>query len=219
MRHIPTGDTFHAGVLTFEEAMIPGASDYDRERWIYVPDHYSEYRYILGTRGKHPLVCIGINPSTAVPDRLDNTLKSAQRIARFNGYDSFIMFNVYAQRATIPDDMEKTLNPMLHRENMKAFAWILDQVTVHGTPDLWAAWGAVIEKRDYLAGCVRDMAEIGNRYGAKWWTAGARSKAGHPHHPLYLKSDTLLDPFPDLNDYLGRIGNCGAKKKQEQSEI
>ena len=219
MRHIPTGDTFHAGVLTFEEAMIPGASDYDRERWIYVPDHYSEYRYILGTRGKHPLVCIGINPSTAVPDRLDNTLKSAQRIARFNGYDSFIMFNVYAQRATIPDDMEKTLNPMLHRENMKAFAWILDQVTVHGTPDLWAAWGAVIEKRDYLAGCVRDMAEIGNRYGAKWWTAGARSKAGHPHHPLYLKSDTLLDPFPDLNYYLGRIGNCGAKKKQEQYEI
>ena len=60
-------------------------------------------------------MCIGINPSTAVPDRLDNTLKSAQRIALFNGYDSFIMFNVYAQRATDPDDMEKTMNPVAAR--------------------------------------------------------------------------------------------------------
>ena len=113
MRHIPSSDTFHADVLTFEEALVPTADDFDRSRWIYVPDHYSEYRYILGTRGKNPLVCIGINPSTAAPDRLDNTLKSAQRIALFNGYDSFIMFNVYAQRATLPDDMEKVLTPHL----------------------------------------------------------------------------------------------------------
>ena len=206
MRHVPAGDTFHAGVLSCEEALVPGASDFDRERWIYVPDHYSEYRYILGTRGSHPLVCIGINPSTAVPDRLDNTLKSAQRIAQFNGYDSFIMFNVYAQRATDPDDMERIMNPMLHAENMKAFTWIMDYISPNGRPDLWAAWGAVIEKRDYLSRCVLDMAEIGNRYGAAWFTAGPRSKAGHPHHPLYLKSDSRLDPFPDLAEYLLAIG-------------
>ncbi len=207
MRHIPSGDTFQAGVLTFEEALIPRNFDYDRERWIYVPDHYSEYRYILGTRGERPLICIGINPSTAAPENLDNTLKSAQRIALYNGYDSFIMFNVYAQRATIPDDMEKTMNPMLHKENMKAFSWILEQVEHHGTPDLWAAWGAIIEKREYLGECVHDMAEIGNRFGAKWWTAGIRSKAGHPHHPLYLKSDTILDPFSDLREYLEKISH------------
>ena len=172
-----------------------------------MPDHYSEYRYILGTRGKHPLICIGINPSTAAPDKLDNTLKSAQRIATYNGYDSFIMFNVYAQRATLPDDMEKEMNPVLHAENMKAFTWMLDRVAETQTPDLWAAWGAIIEKRSYLTACVRDMAGIGNRYGARWWTAGPRSKAGHPHHPLYLKSDSRLDPFPDLTDYLNNVGN------------
>ena len=151
-------------------------------------------------------MCIGINPSTAVPDRLDNTLKSAQRIALFNGYDSFIMFNVYAQRATDPDDMEKNMNPYLHAENMKAFTWIMEYISRSGKPDLWAAWGAVIEKRDYLSRCVLDMAEIGNRYGAAWFTAGPRSKAGHPHHPLYLKSDSRLDPFPDLTEYLQTIG-------------
>ena len=205
MRHIPSCDTFHADVLSFEEALRPTCDDYDRDRWLYVPDHYSEYRYILGTRGIRPLVCIGINPSTAAPDRLDNTLKSAQRIALGNGYDSFIMLNVYAQRATLPDDMEKTLNPMMHAENMKAFVWVLEQISKTTRPDLWAAWGAIIEKRDYLAACVMDMIRTGERYGVRWLTAGPRSKAGHPHHPLYLKSDTPLDPFPDPAGYLDSI--------------
>ena len=200
MRHVPSSDTAHAGVLPFEEALKPTAADFDRGRWLYVPDHYSEYRYILGTRGQHPLVCIGINPSTAVPDRLDNTLKSAERIALHNGYDSFVMFNVYAQRATDPDDMERELNPVLHRENMKAFSWLLSQFP--SPPDLWAAWGAIIEKRPYLPGCVLDMAAIGQGLGARWFTAGPRSKAGHPHHPLYLKKDSPLDPFTDLTEYL-----------------
>lgn len=200
MRHVPSTDTAHAGVLPFEEALKPTAADFDRGRWLYVPDHYSEYRYILGTRGQHPLVCIGINPSTAVPDRLDNTLKSAERIALHNGYDSFVMFNVYAQRATDPDDMERELNPVLHRENMKAFSWLLSQFP--SPPDLWAAWGAIIEKRPYLPGCVLDMAAIGQGLGARWFTAGPRSKAGHPHHPLYLKKDSPLDPFTDLTEYL-----------------
>ena len=203
MRHIPSSDTIDAGVLSFEDALLPTTNDYDRKQWIYVPDHYSEYRYILGTRGKNPLICIGINPSTAAPDRLDNTLKSANRIALFNGYDSFIMFNVYAQRATNPDDMEKNLNPVLHRENMKAFEWLLRQVPV--SCSVWAAWGSIIMKRYYLPGCVREMVSIGNRYSARWFTAGPRSKAGHPHHPLYLRSDSRLDPFEDLVPYLDSL--------------
>ena len=203
MRHIPSSDTAHAGVLPFEEALKPTAADFDRSRWLYIPDHYSEYRYILGTKGQHPLVCIGINPSTAIPDRLDNTLKSAERIALHNGYDSFIMFNVYAQRATNPDDMEKELNPVLHRENLKAFSWLLSQLTT--TPDLWAAWGSIIEKRPYLPGCVLDMAAVGKQFGARWFTAGPRSKKGHPHHPLYLKKDSPLDPFTDLETYLSSL--------------
>ena len=200
MRHIPSSDTAHAGVLTFEEALKPTAADFDRSRWLYIPDHYSEYRYILGTRGDHSLICIGINPSTAIPDRLDNTLKSAERIALFNGYDSFIMFNVYAQRATDPDDMEQNLNPVLHRENLKAFSWLLSQLKT--PPDLWAAWGTIIEKRPYLPGCVLDMAEVGKNFEARWFTAGPRSRKGHPHHPLYLKKDSILDPFTDLESYL-----------------
>ncbi len=199
-RHIPSGKTKDIPLLTFEDALRPTNDGFDRDRWLYVPDRYSEYRYLLGTRGNHPLICIGVNPSTAEPEHLDNTLKSAERIALFNGYDSFVMFNVYAQRATVPDDMEPELNPELHRENLKAFSWLLDRVP--GTPDLWAAWGAVIAKRAYLPACVLDLVRIGKARGARWFTAGPRSKAGHPHHPLYLKKDSRLEPFDDLESYL-----------------
>ncbi|MBE6587959.1 MAG: DUF1643 domain-containing protein [Ruminococcaceae bacterium] len=193
--HIPSSTTAEIEVLSFEDALVPSKEEkYDRARWLYVPDFYSEYRYILGTRGKRPLICIGINPSTAEPDNLDNTLKSAERIALANGFDSFIMFNVYAQRATDPDDMEKEFNPHMHRENMKAFEYILS--LSEGAPAVWAAWGTIIEKRAYLRDCVLDMIELGERYGAQWFTAGSRSKKkGHPHHPLYLRKDSCLDPF------------------------
>lgn len=201
--HIPTADTTEIKVLTFDEAIASAAEsrEYDAEKWLYAPAFYSEYRYILGTRGKNPLICVGINPSTARPDALDNTLKSVQRIAQGNGFDSFLMFNVYAQRATRPDDMEKACNLRLHEENMKAFRYLL---SIGEKPAVWAAWGAIIEKRKYLPQCVADMLSISREYNAEWLCAGPISKKGHPHHPLYLRKDEKLKPF-DTESYLKQI--------------
>lgn len=199
--HTPNGTTADLELVTFSQALAAAntpSPDYDIQKWLYAPNFYSEYRYILGTRGENPLICIGINPSTAEPDNLDNTLKSVQRIALGNGFDSFIMFNVYAQRATKPDDMERQCNMALHRENMEAFRYVL---SISKAPAVWAAWGAIIEKRDYLSDCVRDMVHIGQEYGATWHCAGAISKKGHPHHPLYLRKDEILKPF-DMEGYL-----------------
>ena len=199
--HIPTKESQKVEILTFDEALRhrDGSALYDREKWLYIPDFYSEYRYILGTRGKKPLITIGINPSTAEPDNLDNTLKSVSRIAAGNGFYSFIMFNVYAQRATNPDHMDRELNEALHLENMRAFRYVLEQSG--DSPAVWAAWGAIVEKRGYLADCLADMVKIGNDFGARWYSAGKRSVKGHPHHPLYLKKDSLLDDF-DMEEYL-----------------
>lgn len=183
-----------------ENALLP-TDAYDVNKWLYVPNTYSEYRYILGTRGENPLICIGINPSTAEPDNLDNTLKSVERIANHNGYDSFIMFNIYSQRATNPDDVELTLNTALHNENMKAFEYILNLYSNTNSPSVWAAWGTIIEKRAYLYKCLSDMISLGIKYNAAWFTAGKRSKVGHPHHPLYLSKFTRLDEF-NPNEYL-----------------
>ena len=203
MGHIPTQTTGELSLLRFEEALadaLKPSEEYDSKKWLYVPNRYSEYRYILGTRGEKPLICVGINPSTAAPEDLDNTLKSVQRVAHHNGYDSFIMFNVYAQRATDPDDMEPELNKALHEENMRAFDYALSLDSAH-SPAVWAAWGTIIEKRGYLPGCVRDMIALGNARGARWFSAGKRSKKGHPHHPLYLRKDAPLEEF-DVSSYL-----------------
>ena len=202
--HIPKGDTAQLDLLTFAQALEAANSpstDYDAEKWLYVPNFYAEYRYILGTRGKNPLICIGINPSTAQPGDLDNTLKSVERIALENGFDSFIMFNVYAQRATDPDTMEKQCNLLLHKENLAAFRYVL---SISQQPTVWAAWGTIIEKRDYLAQCLRDMLAVGEELGAKWCCAGSVSKKGHPHHPLYLRKDEKLKPF-DIISYLDTL--------------
>ena len=199
--HIPQSGTDTLTLELFEpalEAALLPCDNYDIEKWLYVPHSYSEYRYILGTRGKNPLICIGINPSTAAPDALDNTLKSVERIALGNGFDSFIMFNVYAQRATDPDAMEKHCNQKLHQENLAAFRYVL---SISDKPAVWAAWGSTIEKRDYLLDCVRDMVIAGQEYSASWYCAGAVTKKGHPHHPLYLRKDEKIKPF-DVTAYL-----------------
>ena len=192
--HIPSCPTQALEVVPFDAALaqaLEPSPEYDITKWIYVPNHYGEYRYILGTRGQHPLICVGINPSTAAPDDLHN------------GFDSFLMFNVYAQRATRPDDMEPECNLALHRENMRAFDYALS-LDAAGHPAVWAAWGTIIEKRNYLPTCVRDMIALGHERGAQWFSAGKRSKKGHPHHPLYLRKDSPLDPF-DVESYVADI--------------
>lgn len=219
MPHIPQGTTDTVALELFDPALdaaLRPSPDYDVSRWLYVPNTYSEYRYILGTRGQKPLICVGINPSTAAPDALDPTLQSAQRIALNNGYDSFLMFNVYAQRATSPDDMEPECNPELHRENMRAFAYAL---SLNPRPVVWAAWGTIIEKRDYLWPCLEDMIALGREYGAQWVTCGRRSKAGHPHHPLYLRADSVTEPFDPEAYVLAQQARAAAAPRGRRKRV
>ena len=196
----PACATQELAIVPFAEAVIPAANcDYDVDTWLYAPTTFLPYRYVLGKRCGNPLICIGINPSTADPTRLDPTLQSVERIATRGGFDGFMMMNVYAQRATVPNDLDKGCNPVLHAENLAAFRHVLS--LCDGTPTVWAAWGTLIEKRPYLFDCLRDMMAVGAEYGARWVTAGKKSKAGHPHHPLYLRADSPLEDF-DAEAYL-----------------
>lgn len=199
-RHIPECSIHSLALMCFEEALEAETSGFDAEKWLYLPPAYAEYRYVLGTAGERPLICVGLNPSTAQPGALDNTLKSVQRVALHNGFDSFLMMNLYAQRATRPGDMDQEISDFLHRENLKAFAYLLSK-----TQAVWAAWGAVMETRGYLKGCLADFVATGESQGARWYTAGKRTKKGHPHHPLYLKKDSMLDPF-DVQGYVAGMG-------------
>ncbi len=201
-RHVPSGSTADLGDIRFDAALaqaLRSSPDYDVDRWLFVPPFYSDWRYLLGTRGEHPLICVGINPSTARPDALDPTLQSVQRIALNNGFDSFVMYNVYAQRATDPGDMERAFNPALHAENLRAFRYAL---SLSEKPAVWAAWGNLIDSRPFLKACARDLLPPAAEAGAVWLRCGPVSKKGHPHHPLYLRADAPLEPY-DPRESLG----------------
>ena len=70
------------------------------DNWLYKKNRDNSARYILGEAGRKPLVCVGINPSTAEPNNLDRTLTNVRRFSELNGYDGWLMLNVYPQRST-----------------------------------------------------------------------------------------------------------------------
>lgn len=57
------------------------------------------------------------HPSIAEPGKLDRTLQTVERVALRNGFDSWIMLNVYPQRATDPNEIHGDLDPALKAEN------------------------------------------------------------------------------------------------------
>ena len=161
-------------------------------RWIYKNDAANKNRFVLGVKGKSPLICIGINPSTATPDKLDNTLTAVSRRALDYHFDGWIMLNVYPQCATNPNNLHKRLNKTIHKQNLLEIEKILRQF-----PDatIWAAWGNLIEKRNFLKTCLKDIITLSNKYNCKWISVGDISKLGHPHHPLYLKKELMPEEF------------------------
>lgn len=200
-RHVPATDITQIEIMDFQTALKKAEQQqdfYDVNRWMFAPPLYTEYRYLLGTRGNHPLICIGINPSTARPDHLDPTLQSVERIALKNGFDSFMMLNLCAQRATDPNDMTRNYPEILRQGNIDAFKYTLG---LSDHPTVWAAWGTMIEKRLYLTGLLQEFAAAAEPYHPEWVTFGARSKKGHPHHPLYLPQNAGADMF-DIQTYL-----------------
>lgn len=75
------------------------------------------YRFVLGSSGQKPLFVIGLNPSTADDKKPDKTIRRVMGFAEGNGFDSFVMMNLYPQRATKPTDLEKQLDLEILNKN------------------------------------------------------------------------------------------------------
>lgn len=137
-----------------------------------------------------------MNPSTAAPDALDPTLRVVDAVARANGFDGFVMLNLYPLRCTRPDDLPREADLDLLARNLQHVA-----AAVAPGATVWAAWGALIEKRPYLAPALRELVAGSALGDATWVARGRRSRAGHPHHPLYVRKDAPLERF-DIRGYL-----------------
>ncbi|HCY36828.1 MAG: hypothetical protein DKM50_13585 [Candidatus Margulisiibacteriota bacterium] len=167
--------------------------------WIYEHTPDNKARFILGEKGNKPLICIGINPSTATPANLDKTAKRVQKYTSDLCYNSWIMLNVYPQIDKNSENLHKVKDTNLHKQNLEYIESIL---TIEGI-NIWAAWGTIITERPYLFYCLRDIHLIAKKNNKSWYSAGNLLKDGHPRHPSRMQTGLPLKKF-DIDAYLNK---------------
>lgn len=141
------------------------------------------YRYSLWRlwdSSKPYVLFVGLNPSTADEYEDDPTLLKCIQYATKWGYGGLYMANLFAFRATQPEDLFKADNPIgdknddwIKRLNNKA------AMTV-------AAWG----NHGLFMGRSSDIKpQLKSLYFLKL------NKTGEPAHPLYLRSNLIPSQF------------------------
>ena len=173
----------------------------DEIEWLYFNNKTNTERYILGESGKSIVACIGINPSTAEPNLLDPTMKKVKRISSFNGFDGWVMYNVYPQRATNPSQLHTKINS---ESRIKNNGLIRQSIEHLGIDTIWVAYGDLIETRNYLPFCLADLFMKLGDLKVNWKIVKSTTKKGHPRHPLYQKGESEFLDF-DMEKYINEI--------------
>lgn len=165
---------------------------------IYHNTPSDDARFVLGSSGAYPLVCFGVNPSTATPQAPDPTLRIVSNLVKLP-FDSFLMFNLYPQRSTKPRGMHRTVDPQLIHENERFIAQYVDGRSLK----IYAAWGASIAVRPYLPAALSAIARLPELRQCEWMSRRI-TDSGHPHHPLGVSK---REPFAkvDIAAYISRF--------------
>lgn len=122
--------------------------------------------------GERRVMWIGLNPSTADQDQLDNTLRRIRHFTNELGVLSFVMTNLFAYRATLPRDMLLQSDPVGPDNN----AVLIDEAA-HAEMVI-ACWGT---HGSHLA---RDIA-VQKLIHAPLYCLGVNNDDS-PRHPLYV---------------------------------
>jgi hypothetical protein len=143
------------------------------------------FRYVLFRRfgeGKRVCTFIGLNPSTADAERNDPTIRRCINFAQGFGYDGLAVINLFAFRATYPEDLKAAEDPVGPRNNywIKRVVDASDMVLA-----CWGVHGAFLGRDEKLVALL----------GRQNLHCLGQNQAGSPKHPLYLRSDTIIQPF------------------------
>lgn len=145
------------------------------------------YRYSLGRFwGDGPTATwIMLNPSTADANVDDPTIRRCIAFTRGWGLDGLNVVNLYALRSTDPKALHGHPDPV-GADNEDHILYFLRSAVF-----AVAAWGAGCAGLPYV-----DVQAMAKRVACPLVCLGT-TKAGHPRHPLYVKGDTTLVPWPD----------------------
>ena len=156
-----------------------------KQETIFSPCH--KYRYTLWrewgcdlfegdgvNRDRGYAMFIGLNPSTADETKDDPTIRRCIGFARDWGYGALCMTNLFAFRATQPDDMKAASDPTGPDNDF----WL--QAAGVNAGVIIAAWG--------VHGIYRNRAQAVTQLlsGEYQLHHLGLTKDGHPKHPLYL---------------------------------
>ncbi len=164
---------------------------------IYENNQDNSARFALGKKSSKPLIVVGLNPSTADDTKPDRTIQKVRGFAMRNGFDGFIMLNLYPQRATHPEELAAEMDDSLMCENMIHIESILHDIP---EPVLLASWGVTILQRPYFKTCIEQIHELARNRDAQWMKIGDLTKYGHPRHPSRVAYQALSE-F-DIERYL-----------------
>jgi len=141
---------------------------------------------------------VGLNPSRANAERPDPTLRKVIGFADRNGFDGFVMMNLYAARATFPADLPLVPSPKYHQQNLQAIRQLIAQ---QEKACFLACWGDNILIRPYLMAFLEDIYLLCQGQGEEWLQIGSPTRKGHPRHPALTAYALGFRPF-DLSAYL-----------------
>lgn len=170
----------------------------ETSEWLYQNNTADTVRYVLGEKSQNMVACIGINPSTATPNELDNTLKSVKRISQFNSFDGWVMYNVYPQRATDPAHLHTEMDSEIQQKNIEILSQSIQEL---GIDTIWLAYGDIIETRNYLPYCIVSLYLHLKPLNLSWKIIVSPTKKGHPRHPLYKPTESAFIDF-DMDKYV-----------------
>lgn len=172
----------------------------EQEEYIYQNNADNTARFVIGTKGKNPLIVMSINPSIGSPTVTSPTLGTVRHIAADYGYDSWIILCLYPQRATHLDQLDEMADPQLVSENNRVIRAILSQYPDH---KIWAAWGTHYHQRFYFPQLLQDIVKIADEYHETWMHYGPLDEDGTPRYCLYLENGEGWYPF-DVQAFLNR---------------
>ena len=159
--------------------------DGTRSRASYSP--CGSYRYRLTRRwaGGELMAVIMLNPSTATEAANDPTIARIEARARSDGFAGFTVMNLFALRATRPDDLFRAPDPVGPGNDR------LIRALVRHPRRIIIAWGG-----DRRAAVRAEAVLALLRGGPAVPLCLGTTRAGAPRHPLYLPRGAVPVPFP-----------------------
>jgi hypothetical protein len=144
------------------------------------------YRYALTRRWADGSIAgwIMLNPSTATEIQDDPTIRRVRYFSKRDGYDGFMVVNLFAYRTTDPDIL-KTVTDAVGPDNDTMIREMARRAAV-----IVAAWGTHIMARRRGAQVTGMMM----RDGKDMMCLGV-SKDGKPKHPLYVLNSKELEVY------------------------